>query len=368
MDDFVDRRARQAVFSLQPYIPGKPIEEVKRELGLNDIIKLASNENPLGPSPLAMQAMEKAVRDIHLYPDANSYYLKEGLAAFTGLDAAGIVLGNGSDEVLMILGLTFLNPGDEVIYADPTFVEYEFTALVMGANCVKVPLKDYRHDLPGILQAVTEKTKMIVICNPNNPTGTIVSEQELDDFMQDVPGDVLVVFDEAYSEYVESPEYCSGSKYLQQGRNVIILHTFSKIFGLAGLRIGYGLTRPEIAAAMRMATYPFNMNSAAQAAGRAALDDQEHIRRSRELNAAGKRYLYAELERMGINYIKTESNFILLDTGRASHEVFQELLQLGVIVRNCASYGYKTCIRVTVGTSEENQRFIRELGKILGVE
>ncbi len=368
MDDFVNRRARKAVFSLPPYIPGKPIDEVKRELGLTDIIKLASNENPLGPSPLAMQAMEKSIKEIHIYPDANSYYLKEQLASFTGIPVEGIVLGNGSDEVLMILGLTFLNPGDEVIYADPTFVEYEFTTMVMGANCVEVPLKDYRHDLSGILQAITKNTKMVVICNPNNPTGTIVSEKELDAFMESVPEDVLVVFDEAYSEYAESPEFCSGTKYLQQGCNVIILHTFSKIFGLAGLRIGYGLTRPEIAAAMRMATYPFNMNSAAQAAAQAALADREHMERSLELNANGKKYLYAELDRMGLNYIKTEANFILIDTGINSSEVFQELLQVGVIVRNCASYGYKTFIRVTVGTKEQNQRFIRELGKILGVE
>ncbi|MEN6328486.1 MAG: histidinol-phosphate transaminase [Syntrophomonas sp.] len=367
MDDFVNKRARKAVFSLPPYIPGKPIDEVKRELGLTDIIKLASNENPLGPSPLAMQAMEKSVKQIHIYPDANSYYLKEKLAAFTGIPVEGIVLGNGSDEVLLILGLTFLNPGDEVIYADPTFVEYKFTTMVMGANCVEVPLKDYRHDLSAILQAVTDNTKMIVICNPNNPTGTIVSEKELDAFMQSVPDDVLVVFDEAYSEYAESPEFCSGTKYLQQGCNVMILHTFSKIFGLAGLRIGYGLTRPEIAATMRMATYPFNMNTAAQAAAEAALDDRGHVERSLELNAAGKKYLYAELDRMGVNYIKTEANFILIDTRRDSSEVFQKLLQVGVIVRNCASYGYKTFIRVTVGTEAENQRFIKELDKALGV-
>lgn len=366
MSDFVNKQARQSIFSLHPYIPGKPIDEVKRELGLDNVIKLASNENPLGPSPLAMQAMENAIKDIHLYPDANSYYLKEKLSVFTGIDSQSIVLGNGSDEVLMILGLTFLNPGDEVIYADPTFVEYEFTAKLMGAICVEVSLKDFKYDLPAILQAINNKTKMIVICNPNNPTGTIVTEKELDDFMQLVPHDVLVVFDEAYSEYVESPNFCSGSKYLQQGRNVIILHTFSKIFGLAGLRIGYGLSRPEIAQAMKMATYPFNMNSAAQAAARAALDDHEHIARSQALNSSGKKYLYTELERLGIRYIKSEANFILLDTGRASEGVFDKLLQSGVIVRNCASYGYKTFIRVTVGSSEENQRFVRELGKVMG--
>ncbi|MDD2620564.1 MAG: histidinol-phosphate transaminase [Syntrophomonadaceae bacterium] len=368
MDDFVNKRARQAIFSLKPYVPGKPIDEVKRELGLNDIIKLASNENPLGPSPMAMQAMEQSIKDIHLYPDANSYYLKARLASFTGIDAQSIVLGNGSDEVLMILGLSFLSPGDEVIYADPTFVEYEFTAMVMGANCVTVSLKEYKHDLPAILQAITNNTKMIVICNPNNPTGTIVSESELDIFMQSVPEDILVVFDEAYSEYVESPDFCSGTRYLQQGRNVIILHTFSKIFGLAGLRIGYGLTSPGIAGAMKMATYPFNMNSAAQAAALAALDDQEHVARSRSINSSGKKYLYTEFERMGLNYIRTEANFILLDCGKPSDKVFQELLQQGIIVRNCASYGYKTYIRITVGTSEENQRLIRELGKVLEVE
>lgn len=365
MDSFINNKARKEIFTLKPYVPGKPIEEVKRELGLEDIIKIASNENPLGPSPKAMQAVEELIKDIHYYPDANCYNLKQKLAALTGVETEGIVVGNGSDELLMVLAQAFLNPGDEVIYASPTFSEYEFTTRVMGGICVEVPLNNFKHDLKAMLQAITNNTKFIVICNPNNPTGTCLNEQEIADFMSSVPDDILVIFDEAYSEYAQSFDFGSGLKYLPEGRNVIVLHTFSKIYGLAGLRIGYGLTRPEIARAMETVMAPFNVNSLAQVAALAAIDDNEHLEKSKSTNSRGKQYLYREFERMGLNYIETEANFIFVDTGQDCQEVFRELLKGGVIVRTGDVFNFPTFIRVTVGTGEENQRFIHDLEKVL---
>ncbi|MEN6349850.1 MAG: histidinol-phosphate transaminase [Syntrophomonas sp.] len=368
MDSFINNKARKEIFTLKPYVPGKPIEEVKRELGLEDIIKIASNENPLGPSPKAMEAVEELIRDLHYYPDANCFNLKQKLAASTAVEPEGIVVGNGSDELLMVLAQAFLSPGDEVIYASPTFSEYEFVTRVMGGKCVEVPLHNFKHNLNAMLQAVNPNTKFIVLCNPNNPTGTFLSDKDIAGFMDSVPEDVLVVFDEAYSEYAGSPEFGSGLKYVQQGRNAIVLHTFSKIYGLAGLRVGYGLTRPAIARAMEMVMAPFNVNSAAQVAAQAALDDNEHLQRSQTVNSLGKKYLYGEFKRMGLNYVETQANFIFVDTGRDCQEVFKELLKCGVIIRTGDVFNFPTFIRVTVGTQNENERFIHNLEKILGVK
>ncbi|MGI5912261.1 MAG: histidinol-phosphate transaminase [Syntrophomonadaceae bacterium] len=367
MSDFVKRRARSEIFNLKPYVPGKPVEEVQRELGIDNIIKMASNENPLGPSPRAMKAVSQILDQLHIYPDANCYYLKQKLARLLDFDTQGIIIGNGSDELLKLLAETFLNAGDEIIYAYPSFSEYDFTATIMGAKSVKIPLQNFRHDLNAMLTAVTPQTKIIYICNPNNPTGTTVTGNEIDTFMAQVPEDILVVFDEAYAEYVMNDSYTSGLKYVRTGRNAIVLRTFSKIYGLAALRIGYGITTPEIAAAVESVTEPFNVNMLAQVAATAALDDKEHLQESKKINQLGKDFLYNEFEKMQLSYIPSETNFIFVDTGKDSKEVFQQLLKKGIIIRTGDIFDYPTFIRITVGTQEQNSRFAKELRNILEV-
>lgn len=366
MSEFIKKRARSEIFDLKPYVPGKPVEEVQRELGIDNIIKMASNENPLGPAPMAREAVSKMLDQLHIYPDANCFYLKQKLAESYNHDIRGIIIGNGSDELLKLLAETFLSGEDKVVYAQPSFSEYEFTATIMGTKSIKVPLTNFKHNLTAMLAEVTPQTKIVYICNPNNPTGTMVTEEEIDSFMASIPEDVLVVFDEAYCEYAESASYGSGLKFVREGRNVVVLRTFSKIYGLAALRVGYALTTPDIAAAVETVTEPFNVNMLAQVAAAAALDDKEHLKRSREVNQAGKRFLYKEFEKLQLDYVPTESNFIFVDTGKDCKEVFAELLQQGIIVRSGDIFGYPTFIRVTVGTEEENVRFIEGLKKVLG--
>jgi len=365
MSQFVENRARSAIFNLKPYVPGKPIEEVKRELGLEDIIKLASNENPMGPSPLAQKAAASILGQLHYYPDSSCFELKKKLAQRFNLLPTSILIGNGSDEILRLVAETFLNPGEQVVLPQPSFSAYEFIAKVMDGSSVAVPLAEFTHDLPAMLQAVNEQTKIIVICNPNNPTGTIVTQSQVDEFMAQVPDDVLVVFDEAYYEYADSSEYVSGLRYLEAGKNVIVCRTFSKIYGLAALRIGYAFTTPEIASAIERVTDPFNVNSVAQVAAIAALDDIDHLQASQELNKKGKQFLYEQMDIMGLTYVPTQANFILIDTGQDCRKVFQGLLQQGVIVRPGDIFGYPTHIRVTIGTPAENTRFINSLRTVL---
>ncbi|MGI6453781.1 MAG: histidinol-phosphate transaminase [Syntrophomonadaceae bacterium] len=363
--DFVQRKARPEIFNLKPYVPGKPIDEVRRELGIDEIIKLASNENPLGASPKGVAAVREALADLHLYPDANCFNLKKKLAAALEVSQDGLIIGNGSDELLKLIAETFLSPGDTVIYPDPSFAEYEFTAKIMGAECKIVPLVDFKLDLDGILAAIDQKTKIVYICNPNNPTGTIVTADELERFMQKVPNDVLVIFDEAYYEYVASQDYISGLNYVKQGFNAIVLRTFSKIYGLAGLRVGYGITTPEIARAVERVTEPFNVNLLAQAAAVAALDDVEHVTQSKQVNLSGIKYLYEEFDKLGLKYVETQSNFIFADMGQDSQNIFQQLLAKGVIIRPGYIFGFPTFIRVTVGNERENQIFIKALKEVL---
>lgn len=364
VNQFIKTRARSAIFSIQPYVPGKPIDEVKRELGIDDVIKLASNENPLGPSPLAREAVASRLDTLHLYPDSHCYEIKQKLSGIFGMAPETILIGNGSDELLKLLAETFLNPGEEVILPKPSFAEYEFVTRVMGGNCVPVNLSNFVLDLPAMLDAVTGRTKIIYLCNPNNPTGTIFRGDDLAAFMERVPEDVLVVFDEAYYEYVDSPDFVSGLRYVQEGRNVIVCRTFSKIYGLAALRIGYAFTNAEIAGAIHRVTEPFNVNGLAQIAAAAALDDQQHVRASRATNAQGKAFLYDCFQSMGLSYIPTQANFIFLDTGKDCRQVFHRLLQKGVIVRTGDVFGFPTFIRVTVGTLSENQRFIQALQQV----
>jgi len=359
-------KPRPAIARLVPYSPGKPIEDVKREYGLTDVIKLASNENPLGPSPKAVAAMKDALDGVNLYPDGAAVSLKQALSNYWDLPAGQFTLGNGSDEVIHCLGLAYLRPGDAIVHGDPSFSLYGAAALLNEAEAIKVPLTpDMRHDLDAMADAVDERTRMVFIANPNNPTGGMNTGREIEDLMDRLPPRVLLVLDEAYAEYVESPEYPASIEYVREGRPVIVLRTFSKIYGIAGLRVGYGMARPDIIAAVEQVREPFNVNSLAQAGALAALSDTEHLNRSRRVNAEGKRTLMAAFDRLGLPYAATEGNFILVDTKRPCREVYEALLRKGIIVRTGDIFGLPTWIRVTIGTPEENARFLQGLESIV---
>jgi len=347
------------------YPPGKPVAEVKREFGIDEIVKLASNENALGPSPKAVQALQAALSDIHRYPDNGCYYLREKLAEKYGVDRSQLLFGHGSNEVIQLIVLAFLTPDEEVITAGQTFILYPIMSNARGARVLEVPLKDFTYDLEAMAGRITDKTKIIFISNPNNPTGTMADAASFRTFMQQVPADVLVVLDEAYGEYVMSPAYPDSLEYLRQGRNIIILRTFSKAYGLAGLRIGYALCPALLVNYMERVRVPFNVNYLAQVAALAALDDKEHLRRSQDNNQKGLAYIYAELKGMGLVYIPTHSNFLLVNLGTRAEDVYQKLLREGVIIRSMASYGLDNYVRVTIGLPEENERFISSLRKVL---
>lgn len=350
---------------IEPYVPGKPIEEVERELGLKGTVKLASNENPLGPSPLAVRAAREALEGSHRYPDGSGFYLRERLSRIHRLPADQILLGNGSTELVEILARTFLGRDGNAVMADQAFIMYRIAVLAVNGNERVVPLRGMRHDLPAMAARVDASTRLVFIANPNNPTGTYVTHAEMEEFLERVPDDVLVVVDEAYREYVEAGDYPDTVAFLSGGRRLAILRTFSKIHGLAGLRLGFALTTAEVRSAAEKVRSPFNTSSVAQAAGLAALDDAGHVARSREHNSREAAFLQQELGRRGIGYTPTVANFVLVDTGRDAEEVFAGLLRLGVIVRPMGAYHLPTCVRVTVGTREENLRFLDALGKVL---
>ena len=350
---------------LVPYTPGKPIGEVERELGITGAVKLASNENPLGPSPLAIRALREALPESHRYPDSGGYYLKQELARCLGLTPGHLVLGNGCNELLELMARCFLLPGDEVIIADPAFVIYGMLSHLQGCTTVRVPLKEWTHDLEAMAKAVTRKTKMVFLGNPNNPTGTAVGPTELTAFMDAIPTDVIVVMDEAYIEYVPTEMVPDSLGYVRQGRWVIVLRTFSKIYGLAGLRIGYGMAPPSMVELLERVRAPFNVNALAQKAALAALDDQAHLSSSRKVNELGKIYLSGELTHLGLECPPSVANFLLVDLKQSGREVADALLQLGVIVRPLGGAHLKTHIRVTIGTPAENERFIEALKSVL---
>jgi histidinol-phosphate aminotransferase len=349
------------ILSLVPYSPGKPVEELERELGIKGSIKLASNENPLGPSPKALAAIGGHLHSLNRYPDGAGFYLRQALSEKHGWPMEGIILGNGSNELLEIIVRTFLLPGEEAIYAEPSFVVYKMAAQAADRAGVAVPLKDGRHDLAAMADRCTPRTKLIFIANPNNPTGTMNAKGEMESLMKRVPEDTIVVVDEAYYEYVTDRDYPDTMGYLRDGRRIVILRTFSKIYGLAGLRIGYGFASTEMVDLMNRVRQPFNTNSLAQTAALAALDDVAHVEGSVRVNEEGKKYLYGELDRLGIGYLPTQANFIYMDLKREARDVYERLLHEGVIVRPMSP----THIRVTIGTKEENGRFIKALGGIL---
>ena len=346
---------------IEPYLPGKPIEEVERELGLQGSIKLASNENPLGPSPRALHAAHDMLSGANRYPDGGGYYLRARLAERHHLPMDQIILGNGSTELVEIFARTFLGAEGSAVMADQAFIMYRIAVMTVNGNARVVPLKAMRHDLSSMAEAIDESTRIVFIANPNNPTGTQVTHRELADFMNRVPPDLLVVVDEAYREYVETPDYPDTLSMLAQGRRMAILRTFSKIYGLAGLRLGYALTTSEVRLAAEKVRSPFNTSSLAQAAALAALDDQDHVDRSRAHNTRELRYLQDELRRRGVPFTESVANFVLVDTGTDSDLVFARLLRLGVIVRPMSAYNLPSCVRVTVGTHDENVRFLEAL-------
>ena len=350
---------------LKPYVPGKPIEEVEREFGITDIVKIASNENPLGPSPNALAAMRDALGKVGLYPDGSCFYLKHALARHWGVKDTELVIGNGSDELIRYIGVTFLTADDECIQGDPSFVRYESAAVLNNCGCVMVPLKDFTHDLDAMADRITDKTRLIFVANPNNPTGTAVGRKDVERFMSRLPKRVIAVFDEAYYEYVETPEFPRMLDYVRDGANLIVLRTFSKIYGLAGLRVGYGIARPEIIECLNQVREPFNVNSIAQVGALASLDDVEQVERSRRVNSEGKRYFYEQFVNMGLPCVPSEANFVFVDLKRDCRPVFTELLRRGVIVRTGDIFGYPTFIRVTMGTMDDNRRFIATLKEVL---
>jgi histidinol-phosphate aminotransferase len=356
---------KECVLRIRPYRPGKPVEEVEREYGISNAVKLASNENPLGPSPRAVAAMQETASRMAFYPEDTCYYLKRELASRLEVPEEWLILGNGSDEVLHCAGLAFLSPGDEVIQADITFVMYETNTHLHGATPVVVPLKNHTYDLEAMAGRFSDRTKLVFIANPNNPTGTYVTQAQVDAFMDALPPHVLAVFDEAYFEYVDAPDYPDALKYVRAGRNCILTRTFSKIYGLAGLRVGYGVAPPHIAAYLHQVRPPFNVNSMAQVAALASLEDPEQVERSRRANSAGKRLLCDAFDRMRLPYAPTQANFVWVDVKADSRAVFEGLLRLGVIVRTGDIFGTPTFLRVTIGVEEQNARFLEALDKVL---
>lgn len=353
------------ILEIAPYQPGRPIEEVQRSLGLKEVIKLASNENPLGPSPKAVSAVKKSLNKINRYPESSCFLLRQRLAKGIGVKPGNLIFGNGSDEIIDIIIKTFTTSGDEIVSADTTFLEYKIIAQQNGRRFRFVPLKDFRYNLSAIKEAIGPKTKAVFIANPNNPTGTYVSKAEVNDFLKGLPERVVVIFDEAYLEFVDRKDFPWSLSYFRQGKNVIILRTFSKIYGLAGLRIGYGIAREELIRYMERCRQPFNVNALAQEAARAALDDRDFIKKAQRLVWSGKKYLYRELDRLKIDYISSAANFILIDIGQDGLAIFNKLLRQGVIVRDMRQYGLKNFIRVTIGTQKENKKFIKALNKVL---
>ncbi|MGA3166132.1 MAG: histidinol-phosphate transaminase [Terriglobia bacterium] len=349
---------------IRPYPPGKPIEEVERELG-RTAIKLASNENPLGPSPKAQEAIRNYLEHIHIYPDGGGYYLRKRLAEIQGLSSDQIILGAGSTDLIELVAKTFLSGADEALTSESAFYMYRLAIEDMGAGLVQVPMRDLTFDLPAIAHAVTARTKVVYLGNPNNPTGTMFTAEELDRFLAAIPARILVVLDEAYFEYVERPDYSHSIDAVRAGKNLLALRTFSKVHGLAGLRLGYGMGHPELIECLQRIRSPFNASSLAQVAGLAALDDREHIARSVESNRREMKFLTGELTLLGVRYTPSVGNFLLIDTGRDCEEDFIRLLHEGVIVRPMKLYNFPTCLRVTVGVHEENEQFLEALHRVL---
>lgn len=357
---------RSSIDRIVPYVPGKSIEEVAKEYGLTRVVKLASNENPLGPSPKALDAVRQEAADVFRYPDGASGELVGLLAQKLDVPQDHLIVGNGSDEVIKLLAEAYLEPGDQVIFADPSFSEYAYAARLMGAEEVAIPLTpDWVHDLDAMRKAVTPRTKLLFVCNPNNPTGTAVSHGDLQKLLDALPASVILVCDEAYVEYTDTPDFPSSVAWVKQGRNVVVLRTFSKVYGLAGLRVGYGIAPPHIMGNIWRVKEPFNVNRLAQAAACAALADQEHVRTSVDHNAAERNRVGQRLVELGCVVTASQTNFLWVDLRRPARPIFDALLRRGIIVRGGDAFGAPHHIRITMGTTEENDLFLENLTTIV---
>ncbi len=354
--------------AISTYKPGRPIEEVIRELKLRgEVIKLASNENPIGPSPMAVRAIRKTLHESQLYPDDNCYYLKQKLARRHQVSEEELVIGNGSVEILPWITIAYLNPDDNAVVSRGAFIWFKIAIGQSGGQMIEVPMRNDTHDLEAMGRVINENTKIVFIANPNNPTGTIVTKDEVEQFMGRIPPHVLVVMDEAYYEYIKAEDYPDSFKYFRAGRNIIILRTFSKIYGLAGVRLGYAITRKEIAQNLMKLRISFNVNRLSQAAGLAALDDVRHVKRSIEVNEAGKKFLYQALDKLGVRFLPSYANFIFVDFNRDSQDIFVGLERRGVIARTIKEYGFPTALRITIGTEVQNRKLIRAIKAVLSV-
>jgi histidinol-phosphate aminotransferase len=355
---------RKAILNAKPYQPGKPIEEVKREFGLHDVIKMASNENPLGPSPKAIKAIKGYLGNINRYPEGGCFYLRQQVAKKLKVKPEQLIFGNGSDELIGLVLRAFVNEGDEVVVAHPTFLMYEVASIAHGANIKVVPTRYFKYNLRAIKEVVTKNTKVVFIANPDNPNGTYVAKYQLEDFLKDLPEETIVFLDEAYFDFVEEQDYPNGLDYFRKN-NIIVTRTFSKAYGLAGLRVGYGVANPEMIKYMEAVREPFNVNSLAQIGAIGALKDNEFLAKSKKTVREGKKFLYSELREMGLRYVPSVTNFILIELGSKSGEIVDKLLKKGVILRNMKAWGLENFARVTVGKEAENKRFIKELKKII---
>ena len=360
----IQQFSNQFVCDLVAYEPGKPIEETARELGLDPatIVKLASNENPLGPAPAAKVAMQNEIDQVHIYPDGGGFKLRSALAEKHGLGLENVVLGNGSNEIIELLCHCFLNPKAELIAAEHAFVVYKLMATLFGAKYVEVADPDFIHDVDGMADAITADTRLVFIANPNNPTGTLVGQEALDRFMDRLPEHVVAVFDEAYYEFLDDAP--DTLKYIAEGRNVCVLRTFSKAYGLAGLRIGYGLASPEVAAILQKARQPFNANAMAQAAALAAMADTEHVAKTLETNNTGLRFYEKAFAERGLQFVPSVANFILVKVGDGD-DLFQKMLEKGVIIRAMRGYKLPEWVRISIGTQSENERCMEVLDEVL---
>ncbi len=350
-------RVKPHIAALEPYKPGKPIEEVERELGIVGAAKLASNENPLGPSPKAIRAIEQAARGAHRYPDGASYRLRGALAERLDVAPEQLVFGCGADEVLELVAKAFIGPDDEVVYAWPSFAMYPIVTQGMGGRAVQVPLDaDLAHDLPAMAEAVTARTQVVIVCNPNNPTGTSVGAEAFDRFVESLPPDVVLVVDEVYIEFARRTDFPDGLGWVARRPGTLVMRSFSKLYGLAGLRVGYGVADPELAGYLERARHPFNLNAIAEVAALAALDDTEHVDATLRMNAEGAQRLTRGLEALGYRVWPTDTNFLLADLGP---EAYERLLHQGVIVRPMGGLGLPDCVRISIGTAEENEKLIK---------
>ncbi len=358
--------ANEHILGIAPYEPGKPTQELERELGISDAIKLASNENPLPPSARVQKAIAAALNTLNRYPDGGGHYLRQALAKKHDVSPDQIVLGNGSNELIELAVRTFLKPGDEAVVPHPSFVVYPMIVQAAGGIRVMVMLRDYRLDLEAMARAITPLTKMVFIANPNNPTATIVTADEVEHFMSRLPERTIVLFDEAYIEFAMGPDFPETLQYIRKERKVVVLRTFSKAASLAGLRVGYGIADADAIALMNRIRQPFNVNSLSQVAALAALEDESHILECVRMIEGGRHYLYDELTALGVKYAPSRANFILVDVGHSASDIYQRLLKEGVIVRPMTSFGMESALRVSIGTPEENRRLVKALHVVLG--